>query len=408
MNITSFPKNKIKVLLLENIHPKAKEIFEKEGYSVSVINAGLSEENLIRKLEDVRILGIRSRTHITNHVVSSTKKLWAIGAFCIGVNQIDLSSCQKHGIAVFNAPFSNTRSVVELVMSEIIVLMRNILPKNDKLHRGIWDKAARGNHEVRGKKLGIIGYGNIGSQLSVLAESFGMQVYYYDITEKLALGNGKKCKSLQDLLSISDVVSIHVDGSPKNNKLIGKAEIDLMKKGAVLINASRGFVVDVPPLAEAVKQGKLSGAGIDVFPDEPKSNSHPFHSELRGLQNVILTPHIGGSTEEAQHNIAEFVPENIIRYMNSGNSNLSVNFPRLNLPLQDKAHRFIHIHENAPGVLAEINKIFGSHGINIMGQYLKTHENIGVVISDVDTKYKKSIISQLKSVKHTIKFRVLY
>jgi len=408
VQITSFPKNKIKVLLLENIHPRAQHIFELEGYDVSVVRSAVSEIELIRRLKGVRILGIRSQTRITGRVAESAKKLWAIGAFCIGINQIDLESCQKRGIAVFNAPFSNTRSVVELVMSEIIMLMRQIIPKNEKLHQGIWEKTATGNHEVRGKKLGIIGYGNIGSQLSILAEIFGMQVCYYDIAEKLTLGNAQKCKSLDELLKKSDVVSIHVDGSARNTNLIGAEELGKMKKSAALINASRGFVVDIPALVSALKKKRLSGAAIDVFPQEPGTRFDGFKTELQGLPNVILTPHIGGSTEEAQQSIAGFVPENIIRYMNSGNSDLSVNFPQLNLPLQRNTHRFIHIHENTPGVLAEINRIFGGHSINILGQYLKTHENIGVVISDTGKKYDRNIIQDLKSVRHTIKFRVLY
>ncbi len=394
--------------MLENIHPDAVSVFQREGYPVETLPHSLDEKQLIEKLGDVRILGIRSRTRITRKVLEHAPHLWVIGVFCIGTNQIDLDACLEKGIAVFNAPYSNTRSVVELAMAEVVMLMRNIPEKNEKMHRGIWEKSAKGNHEIRGKTLGIVGYGNIGSQLSVLAESFGMNVIYYDVAEKLALGNAGKRRSLSELLKEADVVTLHVDGNPANKNLMGKTELEAMKPGARLINLSRGFVVDIPALINALDSGKLSGAALDVYPEEPASNDEPFLSQLKGMPNVILTPHIGGSTVEAQRNIADFVPGNIIRYMNTGNSSLSVNFPQLNLPPQEGAHRLIHIHENAPGVLAEINGIFAGHHINILGQYLKTNEKIGYVTTDVSTRYDTRVLSLLKNVPNTIRFRALY
>lgn len=405
---TSFPKTKIKTLLLENIHPSASSKFKNEGYPVKSLTGSLAEDEIITNLKDVRILGLRSRTKITRRVLQKSKKLWAIGAFCIGTNQIDLKACNDYGVAVFNAPYSNTRSVVELAMAEIILLVRNIWSKNQDMHHGIWDKSASNTHEIRGKSLGIIGYGNIGSQLSILAEAFGMSVYYYDKVEKLSLGNAQKCSTLKELLEKSDVVSIHVDGEKSNKNLIGEKEIEWMKKGSRILNLSRGFVLDIPALVKALKTSKLAGAAIDVYPEEPSSNSEPFKSELQNLPNVILTPHIGGSTEEAQMNIAKFVPQNIIQYMNTGNSFMSVNFPQINLSPAENAHRLIHIHHNEPGVLAEINRIMGENKLNIVGQYLKTNDEIGYVITDISKKYNRSVITELAGVKHSIRFRILY
>ncbi|MFN6945218.1 MAG: phosphoglycerate dehydrogenase [Cytophagaceae bacterium] len=404
----SYPKNRISVLILENIHPEALRLFKSEGYKVEVVSSGMDEDELCEKIKNVSILCIRSKTQVTKRVLESANKLIAIGAFCIGTNQIDLKSCLTRGVAVYNAPYSNTRSVVELAIGEIIMLSRNIFTKSEKMHQGVWDKSAKNSYEIRGKKLGIIGYGNIGSQLSVLAENMGMEVYYYDIVEKLQLGNAKKCNSLQELLSISDIITLHVDGRSSNKNLISKEEFDLMKEGTIFINLSRGHVVDIASLVANIKSGKLLGASIDVFPYEPKNNDEEFINELRGLPNVILTPHIGGSTEEAQNNIANFVPNRIIDYINTGNTFQSVNFPNIQLPELNNAHRLIHLHENVPGILAQINNVLAKHHINILGQYLKTNEQVGYVITDINKQYDKDVINDLKSIKHTIKFRILY
>lgn len=404
----SYPKNRISVLLLENIHQKGKDYFEREGYQVETVSSALDETELAEAIRDVSILGIRSKTQLTRKVLENANRLMAVGAFCIGTNQIDLEACLEKGITVFNAPFSNTRSVVELAIGEIILLMRNLPDKIRSMHKGKWDKSAKDAFEVRGKKLGIVGYGNIGSQLSVLAESMGMDVYYYDMVEKLALGNATKCYSLKELLNTADVVSLHVDGRPENARIFGKAEFDQMKEGSYLLNLARGFVVDIPSLTAALKSGKLRGAGIDVFPEEPKSNKDPFASELIDLPNLILTPHIGGSTLEAQENIADFVPGKIVEYVNTGNTFNSVNFPNLQLPTFTNAHRLLHIHKNVSGVMAQINAVLAKHETNIVGQYLKTNEQIGYVITDIDKQYNRAVIKDLKAIENTIKFRVLY
>ncbi len=404
----SYPKNRIKVLLLENIHSKAARIFKEEGYQVEILDGGMDEEELMERIGKVSILGIRSKTQLTPKVLDQAKRLLAVGAFCIGTNQIDLKSCLEKGVAVFNAPYSNTRSVVELAIAEIIMLMRKIPLRNKEMHQRVWNKSANESFEIRGKKLGIVGYGNIGSQLSVLAESMGMEVYYYDLVEKLALGNVKRCASLKELLEISDAVSLHVDGRPSNKQYFGKEHIAQMKPGSVLINLSRGFVVDIDAVNEALQEGRLMGAAIDVFPQEPRNNQEPFESPLIDQPNCILTPHIGGSTQEAQENIGNFVPGQIIEYVNTGNTFNSVNFPQLLLPTLDNAHRLIHIHANKPGILAKMNHVFAHHQVNIMGQYLKTNETIGYVITDVDKKYSSEMIDDLKQIEHTIRFRVLY
>lgn len=404
----SYPKNRISVLLLENIHPEALKLFKSEGYKVEVISSGMDEDELCEKIKNVSILGIRSKTQLTKRVLDNANKLIAVGAFCIGTNQIDLKSCLQKGVAAFNAPYSNTRSVVELAIGEIIMLYRNIPVKSEKMHQGKWDKSAKNSFEIRGKKLGIIGYGNIGAQLSVLAEALGMEVYYYDIVEKLSLGNAKKCNTLKELLCISDVVSLHVDGRKSNENLIGKEEFEQMKDGSLFLNLSRGHVVDIQALVANIKSGKIIGAGVDVYPYEPKNNAEEFISELRGLPNVILTPHIGGSTEEAQLNIANFVPNRIIEYINTGNTFQSVNFPNIQLPELKEAHRLIHLHHNVPGILAQINNILAKHHINILGQYLKTNEQVGYVITDINKEYDKEVINDLKSIQNTIKFRILY
>lgn len=404
----SYPKNRIKVLLLENIHQEAVELMRSEGYTVDHASTSLSEEELAERIKDVSILGIRSKTQITENVIKNANKLLAIGAFCIGTNQIDLRACSQRGVAVFNAPYSNTRSVVEMVIGEMIILMRRIYEKSNKVHQGIWDKSAGDSYEIRGKKLGIIGYGNIGSQISVLAEGLGMQVLYYDVSEKLALGNAHKCSSLRELLKKSDVITIHVDGNKANKNLIGEKEFKAMKDGVVFLNLARGFVVDIAALKKYIENGKIKGAAIDVYPEEPKSNNEPFVSELQGLPNVILTPHIGGSTDEAQRNIASYVPTHVIDYINSGNSHESVNLPNLQLPELKNAHRLLHIHYNVPGIVAKINGIFARYNINVLGQYLKTTEDIGYMITDINKEYDEAVISELKRIDRTIRLRVLY
>lgn len=404
----SYPKNRIKVLLLENIHEDAERILRNEGYNVSTVSGALDEEELSERIKNVSVLGIRSKTQLTPKVLQNANRLIAVGAFCIGTNQIDLDACLKKGIVVFNAPFSNTRSVVELAIGEIILLMRGLTDRISEMHNGIWNKSASGSNEIRGKKLGIVGYGNIGAQLSVVAEALGFDVYYYDLMEKLALGNATKCSSLQELLKKVDVVSLHVDGRKENKNLIGEKEFDLMKEEAVFLNLSRGHVVDISALKKTIESGKIRGAGVDVFPQEPKTNKELFESELRGLPNVILTPHIGGSTQEAQVNIGNFVPGKIIEYINTGSTTNSVDFPNLQLPILENAHRLIHIHHNRPGIIAHINNVLAEHECNIVGQYLKTNEQIGYVITDVDKAYNEEVIREMKGIDGTIRFRVLY
>ncbi len=404
----SYPKSRIKVLLLENVHPVAVQLFEQEGFNVEIRKGALDEDELIEAIRDVSILGIRSKTNVTARVLEHANKLMTIGAFCIGTNQIDLTACTERGIAVFNAPYSNTRSVVELAIGEIIMLIRGIVPKSNSMHRGEWDKSAKNSYEVRGKKLGLVGYGNIGTQLSVVAEALGMEVYFYDIVDKLALGNTRKCKTLDELLAVSDIISLHTDGRKENKNLIGEREFGLMKKGVIFLNLSRGHIVDIPALVNAIKQGKVIGTGVDVFPEEPKTNNEEFISELRNLPNVILTPHIGGSTEEAQANIGNFVPAKLLEYINNGSTYGSVNFPELQLPLLKNSHRLLHIHANVPGILAKMNTIFAKYHINIHGQYLKTNEQIGYVITDVAKEYADEVVQELKGIDNTIKFRLLY
>ncbi len=404
----SYPKSMIKVLLLENVHPVAVKAFEDEGFNVEFIKGALDEEELCRKIKDVSIIGIRSKTMITARVLEHANRLMAIGAFCIGTNQIDLQEATKKGIAVFNAPYSNTRSVVELAIGEMILLIRNIVSKSNKMHEGIWDKSANGSYEIRNKTLGLVGYGSIGTQLSIVAEALGMHVYFYDIVDKLAIGNAKKVKSLDELLAISDVISLHVDGRKHNMLMFGKREFGLMKDGVIFLNLSRGHVVDIGALADAVKSGKVAGAGIDVFPKEPKTNDEQFESELKGLDNVILSPHVGGSTEEAQENIGHFVPGKLLEYINNGSTYASVNFPEVQLPQLNNSHRLLHIHANVPGIMAKLNSIFAKYNINITGQYLKTNETIGYVIVDIAKGYTAEFIQELKEIEGTIRFRMLY
>ncbi|RDY61273.1 phosphoglycerate dehydrogenase [Flagellimonas nanhaiensis] len=403
----SYPKNRIKILLLENVHPDAFENLSNDGFSVELVKHSLSEDELIERIKGVHVLGIRSKTQVTQKVLDAANKLLVIGAFCIGTTQIDLEYSKKKGVVVFNAPYSNTRSVVELAIGQIIMLMRSIFPRSSEIHEGKWNKTAINSREVRGKNLGIVGYGNIGKQLSVLAEAIGMRVYYYDVMDRLALGNAVRCNTLEDLLSVSDVVSLHVDDNKANKNFIGEREINQMKDGAILINLSRGFVVDIAAMANALKSGKLGGAAVDVYPSEPRSNGN-FVTDLQGIPNVILTPHIGGSTEEAQRDIAGFVPNKIMDYINSGNTVDAVNFPNIRLPKQNNAHRFLHIHKNVPGIMAKINKVLAEYEMNITGQYLSTDSEVGYVISDLDKDYNKEVVKALKSVENTIKFRVLY
>lgn len=405
---TSYPKSRMKVLLLENIHPRAVEQFQREGFIVESTKDALSEDELIKKIKDVSLLGIRSKTNVTAKVLKNAQKLLGVGTFCIGTDQTDLNAAAEKGVVVFNAPFSNTRSVVEMAIGEMIILIRRIYEQSTKLHQGIWQKSAEGSFEIRGKTLGIVGYGNIGSQLSVLAEALGMHVCFYDVIDKLALGNAKRCKTLPELLKISDVVTVHVDGRKANTNLFSEREFSLMKKGALFLNLSRGHIVDIPALAQNIKSGRIGGAAVDVYPYEPLSNKEEFISELRGLANVIITPHIGGSTLEAQENIAEYVSKKLIEYVNAGSSYFSVNFPNIQLPELHRAHRLLHIHRNVPGILAKINGILAKHSINILGQHLKTTDAIGYVITDVNKEYQSTVIDELKKVPDTIKFRVLY
>lgn len=403
----SYPKNRIKILLLENIHPDALERLENDGYSVELVSTALSESELIERIKGVHVLGIRSKTKVTKAVLDAADKLLAIGAFCIGTTQIDLEACKMSGVVVFNAPYSNTRSVVELALGQIVMLMRSTFQRSSEMHAGVWNKTAAGSREVRGKTLGIVGYGNIGKQLSVLAEAIGMKVYFYDLQDTLGLGNAERVVSLDDLLRISDVISLHVDDNPQNKNLIGDRELSLCKDGAYLINLSRGFVVDIDALAQHLKSGKLAGAAVDVFPVEPKQNGS-YESPLIGLENVILTPHIGGSTIEAQRDIAGFVPKKIMGYINSGNTEDAVNFPNIRLPQQQDRHRFLHIHKNVPGVMAAINKILAEYKLNLVGQFLSTDPEVGYVISDVDNAYNPEVIEALRQIPNTIRFRVLY
>ncbi|MEO1009902.1 MAG: phosphoglycerate dehydrogenase [Bacteroidota bacterium] len=403
----SYPKNRIKILLLENVHPAAFDNLSEDGFSVELVTHSLSEEELIERIKGVHVLGIRSKTQVTKRVLDAANKLLVVGAFCIGTKQIELDYAKTKGVVVFNAPYSNTRSVVELAIGEIIMLMRNVFPRSTEIHDGQWNKTAINSREVRGKNLGIVGYGNIGKQLSVLAEAIGMRVYYYDIEERLALGNAVKCNTLEDLLNVSDVVTLHIDDNPANLNFIGEREINQMRDGAMLINLSRGFVIDIEALTKALNNGKLGGAAVDVYPKEPRTNGK-FDTKLQGLSNVILTPHVGGSTEEAQRDIADFVPNKIMDYINSGNTVDAVNFPNIRLPKQNNAHRFLHIHKNVPGIMAHINEVLAKYEMNIVGQYLSTDRHVGYVITDLDKEYNKEVIKALKKVDHTIKFRVLY
>ena len=406
---TSYPKEKINILFLENISDKALYQFKQNGYvNVRKLNGALSEDELINAVKDVHLLGIRSKTQITPKMLDAAKKLQAIGCFCIGVNQVNLKAATKNGVVVFNAPYSNTRSVAELVIGLAIMLIRRIPDKNKAAHEGIWMKEAKGSYELRGKVLGLIGYGNIGSQVSVLAENLGMKVLFYDVETKLPLGNAGSTRSLKELVSLSDIISLHVPETPQTKNLINKNVIKQIKKGAILINYARGEVVDLDALAKALQEGHLSGAAIDVYPWEPEKNGDKFSSPLQGLSNVILTPHIGGSTEEAQENIGEDVSTKLFNYLERGITNGSHTVPPIGLPPVEGAHRILHIHKNVPGVLSAINTELSKHNINIVGQYLKTNDEIGYVVLDVDKKLSKQALDLLREVKETIKVRMLY
>jgi len=406
---TSYPKEKINILFLENISDKAIDLFKRNGYvNVKKITGALPEAELIQQVKDVHLLGIRSKTQITEKVLEAAKKLQGIGCFCIGVNQVNLKSATEHGVVVFNAPYSNTRSVAELIIGLSIMLIRRIPDKNKAAHEGIWMKEAKGSYELRGKTLGLVGYGNIGSQVSVLAEALGMKVIFHDIETKLPLGNAQAAKSLKDLLSQSDIVSLHVPETAQTKNLINKSNLKYFKKGAIIINYARGEVVELPALAKALQEGLLGGAAIDVFPVEPEKNGDKFASPLQGLPNVILTPHIGGSTEEAQQNIGEDVSIKLFNYLERGITNGSHTVPAISLPPVEGAHRILHIHNNVPGVLSAINTQLSNHNINIVGQYLKTNDEIGYVVLDVDKRLSKQALELLKEVKETIKVRMLY
>jgi D-3-phosphoglycerate dehydrogenase len=406
---TSYPRNKIKVLLLENISDAAVRELEAAGYTnIERASGALSEDELVKKVQGVHMLGIRSKTRVTKRVIDAADKLVAIGAFCIGVNQVDLKAATEKGVAVFNAPYSNTRSVAELIIGLSVMLIRKIADKNAAAHRGEWLKDSSGSFELRGKTLGIIGYGNIGSQVSGLAEAMGMQVLYYDIATKLPLGNAKQTADLKDLLKRSNIVTLHVPSDASTKDLINADALKAMRKGSILINHSRGDVVDIQAVAKAIKSGKLAGAAIDVFPDEPERNGDPFACELQGMPNVILTPHIGGSTEEAQANIGLDVTAKLVKYLDFGTSEGSHTVPPVSLPPQAGTHRILHIHRNIPGVLGDINSRLSKRGINIVGQYLNTNPDIGYVILDVESKLSKEAFEILRNVKGTVRARMVY
>ncbi|WP_257295514.1 phosphoglycerate dehydrogenase [Endozoicomonas sp. YOMI1] len=405
----SLDKSKIRFLLLEGVHPSAVEILKASGYTnIDYVTTSLPPEELKERIADARFVGIRSRTQLTDEIFAAAKKLCAVGCFCIGTNQVELPAATRRGIPVFNAPYSNTRSVAELVLAEAILLLRGIPEKNAMAHQGGWQKTAAKSHEIRGKKLGIIGYGNIGSQLSIMAESLGMEVYFYDVVTRLSMGNATQISDLNTLLGMCDIVSLHVPETRDTQWMFGEAQFAAMKDNSILINASRGSVVVIEALAEYLKNGKLLGAAIDVFPEEPRSNNDEFISPLRGMKNVILTPHIGGTTQEAQENIGREVAEKFVMYSDIGTTLSSVNFPEVALPAHPGKHRLLHIHQNIPGILGQINQILSENRINISGQYLQTNESVGYVVIDVDAEHSDMAMQKIRKIEGTIRCRVLY
>jgi D-3-phosphoglycerate dehydrogenase len=408
-NKTSYPKDKIKILFLENISDAAIKVFRDAGYTdIKKVGGALTEDQLIEQVKNVHLLGIRSKTQVTEKVIKHATKLQAIGCFCIGTNQVNLQAARKKGVVVFNAPYSNTRSVAELVIGASIILIRKILDKNAAAHKGVWQKDAKGSFELRGKTLGIIGYGNIGSQVSVLAEALGMKVLFYDTSTKLPLGNAVSKKSIKEVVGQSDITTLHVPETSQTKNLINKTLLKHFKKGGILINYARGEVVDLEALKASLLEGSISGAAIDVFPVEPEKNGDVFTSPLQNIPNVLLSPHVGGSTEEAQFNIGEDVSAKLLQYLEMGATYGSHTVPEINLPPQEGTHRILHIHTNVPGVLSEINSTLSEHKINILGQYLKTNDEIGYVVLDIDKKLSKNAVDLLKQVKGSIKVRLLY
>jgi D-3-phosphoglycerate dehydrogenase len=396
-----------RALLLEGIHPDAAARLASDGYQVETLGRALDEDELISRIGGVHLLGVRSKTKVTAAAIAAAPHLHAIGAFCIGTDQVDLAAASAAGVAVFNAPFSNTRSVVELALAEIIALTRRLTEKNAGMHAGIWDKAADGSHEVRGRNLGIVGYGNIGTQLSVLAENLGMRVYFYDTADRLALGNARRCASLDELLAVADVVTLHVDGRAGNSGFFGEEQFARMRPNSLFLNLSRGFVIDHGALRRHLDSGHLAGAAVDVFPTEPKGRGDEFRSELRGLPNVILTPHIGGSTEEAQADIGNFVADKLCRYVTEGATTLSVNLPPLALAQRPGTHRLAHVHHNVPGVLAAVNSVLAEHAVNIEGQLLGTRGEYGYLLTDIGIDYAEEVLKQLRAMTQTVRLRVL-
>ncbi len=405
----SLEKDKIKILLLEGIHPSSVEVLESAGYSNITYHKGsLSDAELKEAIKEVHFIGIRSRTHLSEDILQAAPKLVAIGCFCIGTNQVDIKAAAKRGIPVFNAPFSNTRSVAELVLGQILLMLRGIPEKNALAHRGIWRKTADSSYEARGKRLGIIGYGHIGTQLGIIAENLGMRVYFYDIENKLSLGNATQIHTMSELLNKCDVISLHIPETDSTKNMIGAEELSRMKPGAILINAARGTVVDIAALCESLESGHLGGAALDVFPVEPKTNADPFESPLTKFDNVILTPHVGGSTQEAQENIGIEVAGKLAKYSDNGSTLSSVNFPEVSLPEHQGASRLLHIHENRPGILTKINTIFAEESINIAGQYLQTNAEIGYVVIDVEASRSEEALLKLKEIEGTIRARLLH
>jgi D-3-phosphoglycerate dehydrogenase len=397
----------VKALLLENVHPEARRLLEAAGLEVTELKSALDERDLAAALPGVSVLGIRSKTQLTGPVLAAATDLVGIGAFCIGTDQIDLAAASSLGIAVFNAPYSNTRSVVELTLAEIIALTRRLTEKDRAMHAGTWDKSAEGAHEVRGRTLGIVGYGNIGAQLSVVAEALGLRVVFYDTADKLALGNARRCVSLDELLEVSDIVSLHVDGRPSNSSLFGEKEFSQMRPGALFLNLCRGFVIDHEALRTHLMSGQLAGAAVDVFLDEPRSAGEEFTSVLRGLPNVILTPHIGGSTEEAQADIGMFVGAKLADFTAEGTTSVSVNLPQVVLPPASGTHRLAHLHRNVPGVLAEINSVLADHQVNVEAQLLATRGELGYVLTDIAVDYADAVVARLRQMTSTVRLRVL-